>query len=136
MKSEKILLRFPKTETGKPIVYQLIKDYNLVVNIYVAKVTQDKEGYLVVNLTGEEADLARGKAFLCGMQVQVESVENGILRDNNLCTHCGNCVSHCPTNALHIADRRTMQVDLDQSLCISCSLCTTNCPFGACTSVL
>ena len=135
MKSEKILLRFPKTETGKPIVYHLIKDYNLVVNIYVAKITQDKEGYLVVNLTGEEADLARGKAFLRSPQVQVESVENGILRDNSRCTHCGNCVSHCPTNALHIADRKTMRVELDQSLCIACSLCTTNCPFGACTSV-
>ncbi len=135
MKSEKILLRFPKSETDKPIVYKLIKDYNLVVNIFIAKITQDKEGYLVVNLTGEEDDLARGKEYLRSLKVHVESVESGILRDNNSCTHCGNCLSHCPTNALHIADHKTMRVELDQSLCIACSLCITNCPYGACTSV-
>ncbi len=135
MKSEKLLLRFPKSETDKPVVYQLVKEFNLVVNIYAAKVTLDKEGYLVVNLTGTQEDLARSKEYLRGLQVQVESVESGILRDNKLCTHCGNCVSHCPTGALHIADRSKMRVELDQSLCIACSLCTTNCPFGACTSV-
>ena len=51
--TKKVLLLFPKSETEKPIVYHLVKDYDLEVNIFRAKVTADEFGYLVLDLTGD-----------------------------------------------------------------------------------
>ena len=135
MTTKKLLLRFPKCETEKPIVYQLVKEYNLMINIFAAKVTQDQEGFLVLDVTGEDEWIERGMDYVRSFGVIIQAVGSGIVRDLDLCTHCGNCLSHCPTHALHIADRTTMKVELNESLCIACSSCITNCPFGACTSV-
>ena len=135
MSTKKLLLRFPKCETEKPIVYQLVKDYNLMINIFAAKVTQDQEGFLVLDITGEDEWIERGMEYVRSFGVIIQSVDSGIVRNLELCTHCGNCLSHCPTHALHVADRTTMKVELNQSLCIACSACIVNCPFGACSSV-
>ncbi len=135
MSTKKLLLRFPKCETEKPIVYQLVKDYNLMINIFAAKVTQDQEGFLVLDITGEDEWIERGMEYVRSFGVIIQAVDSGIVRNLELCTHCGNCLSHCPTHALHVADRTTMKVELNQSLCIACSACIVNCPFGACSSV-
>jgi len=135
MTTKKLLLRFPKCETEKPIVYQLVKEYNLMINIFAAKVTQDQEGFLVLDVTGEDEWIERGMDYVRSFGVIIQAAGSGIVRDLDLCTHCGNCLSHCPTNALHIADRTTMKVELNESLCIACSACIANCPFGACSSV-
>lgn len=135
MSTKKLLLRFPKCETEKPIVYQLVKDYNLMINIFAAKVTQDQEGFLVLDVTGEDEWIERGMEYVRSFGVIIQAVDSGIVRNLDLCTHCGNCLSHCPTHALHVADRTTMKVELNQSLCIACSACIVNCPFGACSSV-
>ena len=135
MTTKKLLLRFPKCETEKPIVYQLVKDYNLMINIFAAKVTQDQEGFLVLDVTGEDEWIERGMDYVRSFGVIIQAVDSGIVRNLDLCTHCGNCLSHCPTHALHVADRTTMKVELNQSLCIACSACIVNCPFGACSSV-
>ena len=134
MTTKKLLLRFPKCETEKPIVYQLVKEYNLMINIFAAKVTQDQEGFLVLDVTGKDEWIERGMDYVRSFGVIIQAVGSGIVRDLDLCTHCGNCLSHCPTNALHIADRTTMKVELNESLCIACSACIANCPFGACTA--
>jgi ferredoxin len=135
MTTKKLLLRFPKCETEKPIVYQLVKEYNLMINIFAAKVTQDQEGFLVLDITGEDEWIERGMDYVRGFGVIIQEVDSGIVHDINLCTHCGNCLSHCPTHALHVADRSVMKVELNQSLCIACLSCIANCPFGACSSV-
>ena len=52
--TKKLMLFFPRCECEKPIVYHLVKDYNLVVNVFRAKVTPEEEGYLVLDVTGTE----------------------------------------------------------------------------------
>jgi ferredoxin len=135
MTTKKLLLRFPKCETEKPIVYQLVKEYNLLINIFAAKVTQDQEGFLVLDITGEDEWIERGMDYVRSFGVIIQEVDSGIARNLDLCTHCGNCLSHCPTHALHVAERSTMRVEFDQKLCIACSACIANCPFGACSSL-
>ncbi len=39
--TKKLMLYFPECETEKPIVYHLVKDYDLMINIYRARVTPD-----------------------------------------------------------------------------------------------
>jgi ferredoxin len=48
---------------------------------------------------------------------------------------CTNCIPHCPTKALHVADRATMEVAFASELCVECLSCLENCPFGACSSI-
>lgn len=46
------------------------------------------------------------------------------------CQHCENpeCVKVCPTEASHIAEDGTIQIDKDK--CIGCQFCVMSCPYG------
>jgi ferredoxin len=133
--TKRLLLYFPKSETEKPIVYHLVKDYNLLINIFRAKVTPEEYGYLVLDVAGEEEDIARGMEFVKTLNVQIDEAHKGVRWDEGRCTMCGVCVPHCPTKALHVSDRRTMAVAFDSDLCVECLACLSNCPYGACSSI-
>ncbi len=135
MITKKLLLYFPECETDKPIVYKLVKDYDLMVNIFRAKVTPDEDGYLVLDITGTEEDLRKGLDYVRTFDVEINETHKGVSWDQDRCTGCGNCIPHCPTGALHAADRRTMRVAFDADQCIECLSCLRNCPFGACSSL-
>ena len=135
MITKKLMLYFPKSETEKPIVYHLVKDYNLAINIFRAKVTPEEFGYLVLDVTGTEEDIRQGVEFVKTFNVQVDEAQKGVRWDEQICTGCGNCVTHCPTEALHIPDRSTMKVVFDSDLCVECLSCISNCPYGACSSI-
>ena len=132
--TQKLMLFFPRCECEKPIVYHLVKDYSLIVNVYRAKVTPDEEGYLVLDVTGTEADIERGMEFVKTFHVTINETGKGVLRDDKKCTHCGICVPHCPTGALSIADPATRAVAFDDGECIECLECIHVCPYAACTS--
>jgi L-aspartate semialdehyde sulfurtransferase ferredoxin len=135
MTIKKLMLYFPKSEIEQPIVYHLIKDYNLKVNLIRAKITPEEFGYLVMDVTGEEADIDRGLEYLQGFNVDVNSTYRGLRRNEEKCTHCGNCLSHCPTGALAIDDVHTRKVEFKPDKCIECLACIRACPFDACVSI-
>jgi len=129
--TKKLLLYFPRCETEKPIVYHLVKDYDLLVNIFRAKVTPEEDGYLVLDVTGSPTDIARAIAWVATFDVRVDEANKGVSLNEEACTSCGNCLTHCPTEALAIRDRRTMRVVFDSEACIECLSCIPVCPFGA-----
>ena len=133
--TKKFLLLFPKSETEKPIVYHLVKDHNLIINIFRAKVTPEEEGYLVLDVTGTPEDIERGMEYVRTFNVSINEGSRGLRWDPDRCTHCGNCIPHCPTEALHIPDRSTMRVEFKEELCVECLSCVKNCVYGACTSM-
>lgn len=135
MITKKMLLSFPQSVTEKPIVYHLVKDYNLIINIFRAKVTPEEYGYLVLDVTGTEEDIEKGMAFVKTCAVKINEADKGVSWDASKCTHCGNCITHCPTHALYIADKKTRRVDFDSNLCVECLSCIGNCPFGACSTI-
>jgi ferredoxin len=132
--TKKLMLFFPKCECEKPIIYLLVKDYNLVVNVFRAKVTPEEEGYLVLDVTGTEEDIERAMAFLKTFNVSINYSGKGVTRDENSCTHCGHCITHCPTSALRIDDKTTREVIYSEADCIECLACIRVCPFGALAS--
>ena len=132
--TQKLMLFFPRCECEKPIIYHLVKDHNLVVNIYRAKVTPEEEGYLVLDVTGTEEDIARGMEFVKTFNVTINLTGKGVTRDTDRCTHCGHCVCHCPTGALYIADAATREVGYNEKNCIECLACIRACPYAACAS--
>lgn len=133
--TKRLLLYFPKSETEKPIVYHLVKDYDLVINIFRAKVTPDEYGYLVLDVTGTDRDIQRGMDFVRTLNVRVDESNKGVQWDRATCTDCGACLAHCPTKALHITDQKTRKISFSGELCIECLSCIDNCPYRACSSI-
>ncbi|MHC4316649.1 MAG: NIL domain-containing protein, partial [Planctomycetota bacterium] len=90
--TKKLMLFFPKCECEKPIIYHLVKDHNLIVNVFRAKVTPEEEGYLVLDVTGTEKDIQQGMAFVKTFNVDINYTGKGVTRDEDGCTHCGHCI--------------------------------------------
>ncbi len=133
--TRKLMFFFPKCECEKPIVYHLVKDYDIVVNIFRAKVTPEEEGYLVLDMTGTEENIDRALEYVRTFNVTISTTGKGLVWDDEGCVHCGQCVAHCPTHALHMADDATREIGFEEEKCIECLACIKVCPYGACTSV-
>lgn len=126
--SKRIVLKFPKEKIDQPIVYKLIRDHNLTFNILKASIKPDDEGLMVLELTGEDADIKKGLEYLKKQGVQTQPLSKDIVVNWDKCTQCGACVTMCPTAALYISDRKTMKVAFDPEKCIACELCVLPCP--------
>lgn len=128
MAPKRIVLRFGSDISVKPIVYRLVKDFDLVVNIVRADVNPQKEGTMVLEVTGDQSE--KGLAYLRELGVSVQDLKQGIVRNEERCVMCGACTGLCPTGALYI-ERPSMEVHFDEDQCIVCMLCTKICPMRA-----
>lgn len=127
MISKRVVLRFPTKLVDKPIVYKLVKDFDMVFNILRARITPKEEGELVVELKGNKEKYAEGIKYLKDLGVKIEPLSKDVTRDEDRCTHCGACITICPTEALYM-DKKTMKVIFDAEKCIACELCVRGCP--------
>ena len=64
MVEKRIVLHFPKELVDKPLVFRLVKDFDLEFNILKAEVSPKEEGLLVLELRGEGANYKKGIRFL------------------------------------------------------------------------
>jgi ferredoxin len=133
--TRRVILAYPKFISGQPIITGLVREYDLEVNIYRASVTPNEEGYIALDITGDEEQIQDGLEFIKSFQIDVNLTMNSMLWDENKCAGCGNCVPHCPTNALHVIDDRSRKIDFSRDRCIECLKCIQNCPFGACSTI-
>ena len=125
--SKRIVLRFPQRLVDRPIVYRLIKDYDLAFNILKASITPDKEGLLVIELTGEQGNYDEGIRYLTKAGVKIQSLSQDVTRNEERCTHCGACVTICPAGAFEL-EPKTRRVKFRDDKCIACGLCIPACP--------
>ncbi len=127
MVSRRIVLKFPHQLVDQPIVYKLVKDYNLEFNILKAYVTPREEGLLVLDLKGEEDQYQKGMNYIRNLGIGIQPLSKDIKRNEAKCTHCGACVVICPSNAL-VMDPVTRKVLFYEDKCIACELCINACP--------
>ncbi len=128
MSTQRYVLRFGAAIADKPIIYRLVKDYDLVINILRADVNPQKEGTMVLAITGEDRD--RGVAYLESRGVEVRPLVEAIRRSDERCTMCGACTDVCPSGALY-AERPSFEVHFDHEKCVVCRVCTMACPVKA-----
>jgi Pyruvate/2-oxoacid:ferredoxin oxidoreductase delta subunit len=127
---KRIILRFKHNTIDKPIVYRLVKDFDLVFNILRATVSPQAESMMVLEIEGDEESFARGVDYLKKALVDIEPIEQDISRDEERCVECGMCTGVCATHALSV-DRETMKVAFDYEQCVACELCVKVCPVKA-----
>ncbi len=125
--SKRIVLRFPKRLVDRPIVSRLIKDFNLDFNILKASVTPDEEGLLVLELSGKQEDYDKGIGYLTKTGVRIQSLSQDVTRNEERCTHCGACITVCPTGAFEL-EPLTRRVNFLNEKCLACGLCIKTCP--------
>ncbi|MFH1003395.1 MAG: NIL domain-containing protein [Chloroflexota bacterium] len=125
--SKRIVLRFPRRLVDRPIVYRLIKDHNLEFNILKASVTPDQEGILVLELRGEPPDYDQGIKYLTKAGVKIQPLSQDVTRNEARCSHCGACVTICPTGAFEL-DHATSRIIFHNDKCLACGLCIKACP--------
>ena len=128
MSPKRIVLRFGADISDKPVIYRLVKDFNLVVNIVKANVNPRKEGTMVLEITGEQ--WGSGLDYLRSQGVAVQDLNQEIIRNEEKCVMCGACTAICPTGALFL-ERPSMEVHFDGDHCIVCQLCLKVCPMRA-----
>lgn len=130
MISKRIVLHFPHRLVDQPIVYKLVKEYNLKFNILKAYVTPQEEGLMILELSGKEAAFNKGVEYLVSCGVRIQPLSQDVIRNEVKCTDCGVCVSVCPTGALAV-DPLTRKVHFYDNKCIACELCVKVCPTRA-----
>jgi len=128
--SRRIVLRFPRPLVDQPIIYKLVKDYNLMFNILKASVTPKEEGLLALELSGTQADYNMGVKFLTEAGVEIQPIGKDIFRDEDRCTHCGACITMCPTDAFYI-EGTARWIRFEAEKCIACGICIKACPARA-----
>ncbi len=127
MKSRRFVLTFPPDATGEPVTYNLIKKYDIMVNIVKADVSPGKIGHLVMEMTAPAKVLKEGMEYMQQQNVECVPIDRTITYREDLCIHCGACSAVCFAGALTM-NRRTAELSFEPEKCVVCELCLTACP--------
>lgn len=127
MKSRRFVLTFPPEATGEPITYNLIRRYDIMVNIVKADVSPGKIGHLVMEMTAPAKVLKEGMAYMEQQNVECVPIDRTITYREDLCIHCGACSAVCFAGALTM-NKKTAELSFEPEKCVVCELCLTACP--------
>jgi NAD-dependent dihydropyrimidine dehydrogenase PreA subunit len=125
MPRKRLDLTFPPRQSLKPVVYHLVKDFDIVPNILRAQIQPGREGRMLVELTGRKEDFSAGIAFLEAQGLTVREAASDICLDEERCVSCGLCTAVCRSDAL-VLEGEVLVFDKDR--CVYCEACVQACP--------
>jgi ferredoxin len=129
MKKIKVTLYFPTSKVSRPITYNLIRDYDLQLNILHADISLNKTGKLVVDIYGKEKNIQDGLDFVEKQGIEYKIFNKSIIWNEESCIHCGACTAVCPSDAIKI-DVDTYKLIFYKEKCLICGLCVKACPLN------
>ncbi|PYM05636.1 MAG: FeS-binding protein [Candidatus Rokuibacteriota bacterium] len=74
----RVRLTFPPERIQEPIIYHLVKDFDIITNIRRADVKRD-HGWVALEMEADEAKLEQGIAWLKGKGVTVDPIEHDVI---------------------------------------------------------
>ncbi len=125
MAKKRLDLTFPPRQSLKPVVYHLVKDYDIVPNILRAQIQPGQEGRMLVEVTGRKDALSDAMAFLASQGLQVREAASDIKLDEDRCVTCGLCTAVCRSGALTLSGEALV---FDKDKCVYCEACVIACP--------
>jgi ferredoxin len=123
----RMVLRFPAETVNEPITYNLIKEYEVLINILNADITHGKEGNLLIEISGEQDRVDKAVVYLESRSVEISPVVKTIIFEEEACIHCGACSSVCFPEALNM-DPKSRRLQFLPEKCVACELCIKACP--------
>jgi ferredoxin len=129
LSEERIVLHIPKELVTQPLIYNIVKDFDVAVNILKATVVESEEGLMVLGLRGRRDNVRGAIRYIEGQGVRVDALRRDIRISDIKCTHCGACVGQCPTAALTLT--ADFEVVFEPDKCIACAHCAWACTFAA-----
>lgn len=130
MHAEILVLHFSKDIVDQPIIFRLVKDYDLEFNLLKATIYPRQEGIIVLELRGHPKNFEAGVKYLKAAGVKLQRVASEVRRNEERCYQCGTCTAICPTGALSVR-RPEMEIVFDPEKCSACELCCPVCPARA-----
>ena len=125
MPRKRLDLTFPPRQSLKPVIYHLVKDYELVPNILRAQIQPGQQGRMLLEVTGRKEDFSAGIEFLEGQGLTVKEAASDICLDDERCVSCGLCTAVCKPEALTMAGD---SLSFDKDKCVYCEACVIACP--------
>jgi ferredoxin len=133
MMAEKYVLGYDSGTVSEPILWKLIKDFNIQVNILKASISPGLEGSLLVELHADQHDdVTKALAWLESVGVSCVSVAKRLSWDEDRCVDCGACTGVCFSQALSM-DRVSWKLKVDKDKCVACGNCVKACPLSCYT---
>ncbi len=124
---KRFVLNFPKESIEIPVTYNLIKHYDVKVNILNAYISSEEGGKLAVEMEGTNDNILNGLEYIKLQHIDCVPLDKKIHFKSELCVDCGVCVAVCFAGALTL-EKESFKLNFDIENCIVCELCTTACP--------
>lgn len=123
----KVSFIFPPSMVNFPLMTELVRKYELEVNILHADIHLNRTGKLIVDLTGEKGNLDKALQFIEEQGISLHIFNGTLTWEEEKCVHCGACTSVCPSRALSISPPEYL-LTYDKEKCLVCGLCIKACP--------
>jgi ABC-type methionine transport system ATPase subunit len=78
MNSRHLRLTFPESQVAEPVIYHVVKDFNVIPSIRRAAI-ENHFGWMIVEFKGETADLDAAVSYLENLGVEVSQAEGDIV---------------------------------------------------------
>lgn len=131
----KMILKFPNKISNTPITYDLIKKFDLRVNILKADINYKLEGYLVFDIDGNSKQVAEALTYLEEVGVDADLITNTIDINRETCVDCGLCTGACTVRALNL-NRQDWTLNYTEERCVGCNRCVGACPTRSITNAM
>ncbi|MBX5491113.1 MAG: NIL domain-containing protein [Chloroflexi bacterium] len=78
MAKQRVKLTFPPALITQPVIYNMGRQFDVVTNIRRANVTRE-QGWVILEVTGETAEIERAIAWAIEQGVRVDPIEGDIV---------------------------------------------------------
>lgn len=126
---KRYVLTFPSDETNEPVTYNLVRQFDIKINIIKAKINAGEEGTLLLEMEAAKDNIEKARKYLDENRISCQSVEKKVHWREDDCMHCGACTAVCFSHALTM-DEDSRKLNFNTEKCIVCELCVKACPLG------